>query len=292
MNDRDDELERELRRLFSDERLAIPPARSAPLAVAAAARRIRRRRELAVLGGGSLASVVVLVAGFLLTSPMRQEVDQPLAAAPVTETVTSGTTVTVVPPDVDASSEVQQPARKTTTRDKGPAKETAPLEDALESADQATPTPSGSPSAPDENLDQPLIASAVIGPAGYGELGLRMSFDEVKKKGLLADPDAPPPPAGGCASYALAEGDHAVREVHISSTVGVAVITASGAATPEGIAVGSSEEEVQAAYPDLTDDGWGYRAAAAEGAHYRFLVVDGVVEQLHLVRDDQDCGKF
>lgn len=292
MNDEPDELERELRRLFTDERLTIPPAQGAPLAVMAGARRIRRRREFAVLGGGSLAAAAVLVAGFLLTSPMRQDGDQPLAAPPATETLTRGTTLTVAPPAEAAPDDDRRPRPPESTRTDAAAKKEAPLTEALESAQRVTPTPTEANTG--ENLDRPLIASAVIGPSGYGELALRMTFAEVKEKGLLADPDAPPPPSGGCAGYALAEGDHSVREIHISDAIGVAVITASGAATPEGIAVGSSEEELTDAYPGekLTRDDRGYRAAAAEGAHYRFVVSDGVVEQLHLVLDDQDCGDF
>lgn len=287
-----DPLETRLRQLFRDQRLDLTPAQGAPLAIMAGARRRRRRRELAVVVSGSVAAAVVLIAGFVFTSPMAdREVEVPIAAPALTKTVTVSTVVPI--PHTEAETADSRRHKPMTS---GPA--SAPPAGTGQQDEQAPPPVEsgmggGDPEETELNNDQPLFAAASIGPGGYGDLRIGMTFDEVKDKGLLADPDAQPP-AEGCAPYALAEGDQSVREVLISSGHGVSVITASGASTPEGVAIGSSLDDVKAAYPDVNDDGWGYRARAQDGVHYRFrLGEDGeAVTELHLVRDEQDCGKF
>lgn len=285
-----DRLEAELHRLFHDPRLEIPPAAGAPVAVLAGARRRRRRREAAILGTGSVAAAAVLVVGLLLPGQADRGPELTIAAPGLTRTVTVSSTVTVTMPAPEVGSpRAQLPPADSTGP--APSSTAAPREEPLPK-DSARAPEAAEPVEADPFGDQPLAAPAEIGPSGYGELALGMSFAEVAERGWLADPDAQPP-AEGCASYALAEGEQTVREIHISSTHGVAVITASGGGTPEGIALGSPLADAQRAYPDLADDGWGYRAAAGQGAHYRIRVDESeVVSELHLVRDEQDCGTF
>jgi hypothetical protein len=69
MNERDErgDLDDELRRLFADDRLDLPVARNAGVAVAAVARRRRRNRVALTAAGGVLAVVAVVFAGLALS---------------------------------------------------------------------------------------------------------------------------------------------------------------------------------------------------------------------------------
>ena len=89
----------------------------------------------------------------------------------------------------------------------------------------------------------------VLGPNGLGPLLLGMSLDDAKGTGLVDHIDAP---SQGCAD-GLLEGEHTRQEevaLFVSAQFGVAAIYAYGdIATPEGINLGSTYEQVLAAYP-------------------------------------------
>ncbi|MFI9381382.1 hypothetical protein [Kutzneria sp. NPDC052558] len=91
------------------------------------------------------------------------------------------------------------------------------------------------------------VDSSVLGPDGYGPIKVGMSVAQAKATGKVGSP------VGGtdlCRGYNWA---YSAGPVLIMSTrYGVYSVpgTAPGAHTPEGVKVGSTEDEVRAAYPD------------------------------------------
>jgi hypothetical protein len=91
--------------------------------------------------------------------------------------------------------------------------------------------------------------NSVLGPNGYGAISVGMSVADAKATGKVGDP------VGGndlCRSYNWAYSDGPV--LTMSTKYGVYTVpgTAPGAHTPEGIKVGSTPDEILAAYPDAT----------------------------------------
>lgn len=280
----EDELDDGLRRLFADDRLAIRPKPDAHQLIVAGAKRARKRRDIALIGGGSLTAVLVIVGGMLLASP-RFDGDQQVAGPRLT---TSEASSESAPTSKPSTKEAAQPPpsagapspRITPTRTKA-----SPTgRDTKEPVESLVP----------ETLETPFAASSVLERDGYGELKLGMSFDEVKQTGKLADPDAEAPPAERCQAYQLvAEEQDSVREITVSDQVGLAVISASGARTPEDIGIGSTREEIESAYPNHTTDESGYFVPTGAGAVYRLVIAeDSTAEALLLIREEQDCGSF
>src|SRR5882757_4871978 len=91
------------------------------------------------------------------------------------------------------------------------------------------------------------VDSSVLGPNGYGAISVGMSVARAKATGKVGSP------VGGtdlCRGYNWAYSSGPV--LIMSTKYGVYSVpgTAPGAHTPEGIKVGSTEDEVRAAYPD------------------------------------------
>lgn len=91
----------------------------------------------------------------------------------------------------------------------------------------------------------------ILGPEGYKSLYIGQSGDEAEATGLLVDKRP-----GPCDRYYLHpdEGEQNVGSgVFIDPELGVVLIGGTTKShTPEGIGMGSSLEEIRAAYPDLT----------------------------------------
>lgn len=262
MNQHDDtEFTDGLRTSLSDDRFALRPTASARESIVAAARRRRRRREVGYATGGSLAVAVVLLGGFLLVSPHQPEEGATLAE------------------DTPSMSETSQTpgARAEARAESGPPR-AAPMATGSEQATQRMAP------VPDETS-----ARLQLGPEGYRSLRLGMSYDEIRETGMLADPNTPPP--SDCVRYQLAEGDVAVRDILVSENVGLAEVVANRASTPEGIAVGSTREQLERTY-DATeaDDPAQYEIPTGAGGYYLFRVDGDRVSELSLVADEQDCG--
>jgi hypothetical protein len=121
----------------------------------------------------------------------------------------------------------------------------------------------------------------VLGPSGYGSLRLGMSFDDAKATGLLSGAGTAPE---SCGRYSLREGAAAVAAVTISAADGIVSFQATGAHTPEQIQVGSTADQVAAAYPDLTRKTGAYTVPTGTGGRYVFTVDDqNKVDRLLLV---------
>ncbi|SNR28434.1 hypothetical protein SAMN06265360_101215 [Haloechinothrix alba] len=267
-----DELGEDLRRLFADDRLAVPHASGARDAIVAGAQR-RRRRRRAASSSAAMAGVLML-AGGVFAIPAPSDAPPPVASSDGTERPPLTQRPGATPDRGSADATDRRLPEPQTFADPGPG------------AENAEPAPQTAPETLAERREDgmTLDADSVLGPDGYGRVRLGMTFEEARDGELLADPDAEPPE--GCEPYALAEGTESVWHVRISEDLGVAVISASGAHTPEGITTGSSREDVESAYPRLRAESGGYHAIAGEDAHYRFVFDNhNDVQQLFLRGD-------
>ncbi|WAL65476.1 hypothetical protein ORV05_32075 [Amycolatopsis cynarae] len=257
-----DDLEGELRRLFSDERLDLRPRGNAAAAVVAGARRVRRRRALTTATSGVLAAILLVGAVLYFGAPSGGGQQQ--VAAPPPEQSAGEPAYTYPPPPVPIGAPARGPLDEDTTG--GP-----------EQVPPASPVTRPATSAPDMTTTAPrmsgvpLSAITVLGPDGYGALRLGMSFDQAKATGQLTAADAP---SATCTRYTLREGAAAVGSVLISPKAGIVGFDATGARTPESVHVGSTVEQLAAAYPDLVRTPDGFAAPAGRGATYQFTIDD------------------
>jgi hypothetical protein len=141
-----------------------------------------------------------------------------------------------------------------------------------------------------------------LGPDGFGALKLGMTRAEASATGLTENLAVEE--GSGCGSDTdgwlkgaptPAEEDASGR-LYFSSSSGklVAIYVYSSVATPEGITIGSSIDEVLAAYPDWQGEaegvGIGYAAVPSnDQANYRINIDSESVIELSLESVDQDC---
>lgn len=274
----EDALDAELRRLFDDERLTLRPREDATTTILTGARRLRRRRAAYTATGGALAALV-LVSGGVAVNWVR---------SPQTETAAHAASPSLsLSTDASSSPAVSPPAPVPGL----PPAVSAPAKGQMSASDSTEPTiASSTTSAPASASAQrlPLLAGPVLGPNGYEKLTLGMSYDIAKKTGMLAVSDSDPEPSG-CGQYPLREGKGGVQSVTISPTKGIVRFDAGGAHTPERVRVGSSKDDLAAAYPDLTSQPDGYTAPTGSGATYLFTLDGrGQVASLALTASD-DC---
>ncbi|OXM74349.1 MULTISPECIES: hypothetical protein [Amycolatopsis] len=251
----DDELGDELRRLFDDDRLAITPAPGAESTIVRGARRRRRQRTAVAASGGVLTAVLLVTLGLVAErqDPGVHQAARPTTSAPAT--TTDGPGPVVVPPSFPELPVPPAPPTSTTTA--------TPAPPPSGTSRPAPPSSSGASARPEP------ATTAVLGPTGYRQLRLGMSFDEAKATGMLADADTAPTE---CIGYRLIEGMANIATVTISPADGVVVFAATGARTPENVGIGSTVAELRNAYPDLTAGAGNYRAATGSGANYTFYV--------------------
>jgi hypothetical protein len=267
MTTEDDDLTGQLRQLFADARLDLPPRPDAERAVVAGARRRRRRRIAAATAGGALAAAL-LVGGSLAVADLR--LGTPQATVPA-----AGQPVFVPSPSASPSPRAL-PAPSTqavapTEETRVPAPDESPGTE--RSLGPRTPVSAESPRGAQ-------ATGAVVGPGGYSRLRLGMSFEAAKATGMLAGTASPP---SGCATYQLSEGSASVSGVVISPTEGIVRFQVSGAHTPEGIRVGSTVAQLQSSYADLARSSSGYTASAGSAGTYVFVVTEsGTVTSFQL----------
>ncbi|HVV13526.1 hypothetical protein [Amycolatopsis sp.] len=264
-----DELDDELTRLFTDERLAVPPRAGAETAILAGARRIRRRRAALTATGGALTAIALVGAG-LLIGDLRSNDNQVASPPPdqtlvISDSSAQPTSIAPAPPPVSTPLPGSGSSPAHTTEDNPP-----------QSATKST-TP---PKSTSRSVVVPTLTGPVLGPNGYSKLQLGMSFDAAKATGMLANADNAPT---ACTDYGLSDGSAAVSKVTISPANGIVSFQASGAHTPERIKVGSTKDQLETAYPALAERGSAYSASTGSGGSYVFTVSGDQVVDLQLV---------
>ncbi|SDI51048.1 hypothetical protein SAMN05192558_108325 [Actinokineospora alba] len=154
----------------------------------------------------------------------------------------------------------------------------------------ASPVPSTSSAPPGTTTKAP--AAPTLGPDGFGALKLGMSRANALATGLITDAPAAP---SGCAghkykAYKVAENSFPVG---ISSTKGVSSLFAVGdMRTPEGIHLGSTKEQVSAAYPAIEQvvNGHVVKVPGNVNAYYTMLFdKSGKLRELGLAISGQEC---
>lgn len=257
------DLDDELRRVLSDDRLDIAVQPDAAERIVAGARRLRVRRRLAVTGSvGGLAVVAVVAGAVLFTDPR-----QPDALPPADQTST-------VRPSSQTSGSSSAPS--------GTSQVTA------------SPSAGGGTSRPDDDpattagtrTAPPATTGTRIGPDGFGVLRLGMSFDEAKAAG--GTEGEPPQPNGGCVGgYPLLLDGEPAGEVAFG-TAGIMLLAPTvDLHTAEGASTGWPAKQVQTVYPTITDEevAAGAAGVAVPGnpdAIYRLGFTDGVLTEINL----------
>ena len=233
-------VEDELTRLFTDDRLDVPVRPGAQASVLAGAQRRRNRRRAAAVTCGSLAVVAVAVVGVAIggAGPARHDT-LPAINPPATSALPSEVPLPGPPPVPLESGAVPPP-----TITSAPSSRTG--------APSSTRSPSSSTGPVIRSVLRAASTDPTIGPAGWGRLTLGMAeraavaTDEFDvSKGYSGSP---------CHRYWLRNGGN--TPVDVSPTAGVARIDARpGVTTPEGLGPGSTDEQVLAAYPKATVSG-------------------------------------
>lgn len=138
----------------------------------------------------------------------------------------------------------------------------------------------------------------VLGPTGLGRLQIGMTKAAAEATGMVwageGDRD--------CGSWYLKQSVQDEAGVGWSSRGVVSIAAYGRIATPEGIRIGSTLDQVERAYDDLTGiaadrdggswgDGPGLAGQQDEygNVHYRFLFVDGAVVKMILEHDQPRC---
>lgn len=229
----DDELDRELQRLFTDDRLALPVAADAERQVRAGIARRRRRRSAALAVAGALLATGAVFAAAAIGPGAVSDRAEPPPANPSLSTAPSST---ATPPGTSNRGRPATPshtgAPTASTHPQPP-----PGQPGGENPPPGTSRPTDTPTPP-----RYRVVSAVLGPYGIGPLRLRMSEREAVATGALGARSS----RGACASYPV-NGPGVTTE--ISPRAGLTTFVASrGARTPEGVTIGTARQVVVQRY--------------------------------------------
>ncbi|MBP2475429.1 hypothetical protein JOF53_004301 [Crossiella equi] len=267
----------ELRRLFSDERLELRPSPDAETAVLAGVKRRVRRKRIAIAATGALSALAIAGGSFLVLAP------------PTPETVQSAGDPTLTLSSVEPSAS-GTPAPSDSS--------TPPSSSQRPPSGSGAGTPgSSSGKATTTTNAKTLVGTVRMGPTSYGGLTLGMTKEQAEATGLIS-PNAQPESKNGCLGYDYkGKPDKAsFYSVVISKTRGVVRIDGRGdEVTVEGVGVGSSVAEFEKAYGNdwLTPHGAvGERVVPVPGntaANYWFLVRNDKVSEVRLELSQQDC---
>ncbi|MCX2948608.1 hypothetical protein [Lentzea sp. NEAU-D7] len=228
-----DDLDDELRRLFSDDRLDV---HSAPVSTEAVLRGADRRRRRRNAVAGTLALVAVAGAGigvsrFGMSSPdgtagalLTTSTSVPTTSSPPPPvTVYSTETVTLGQPPNSTGGNTGKPSSGGTSK--------------------STPKPPSSPATPESQ------------PGRYGTLALGMSEADALATGSLVEPGSPADAEARCKAYATKSVPD-TDAVVVSPARGIVRITMpSYAKTPKNVGAGSTVADVKAAYKNAAQSG-------------------------------------
>jgi hypothetical protein len=261
----DDDLDVELRRLFSDDRLDVHATPDATDAVLRGAGRRRRRRSAMTT---AFAMVVLVGAGIGLvqlrppsddtaSELMPTSTSSSSTPPPSVSTVISTVIVTVDPPPNSGGSDPGKTSTGTPTRPR-------------------TSTP---PVTPESQ------------PGKYGSLALGMSEADALKSGSLVEPGSSADPENKCKAYATKSVPDA-NAVIISPAVGIVRITLPNyAKTQKNVGAGSTAAEVKTAYPSATQSGSNLTVPMTAAPKWTYVFeTDGATVTTVLMRlDANDC---
>ncbi|MER6951368.1 hypothetical protein ABT294_45865 [Nonomuraea sp. NPDC000554] len=131
-----------------------------------------------------------------------------------------------------------------------------------------------------------------LGPYGYGAVKLGMTVEQAMATGEVVKKT---PGDGGCSGWDLKKSPTSKDStgIYISPKLGVAAIfAAKGMTTPEGIKIGSTTEQLKAAYRHIKKDIHGYYVITVPGnkkAYYSFGVAHSKVAEYGIALNNQDC---
>lgn len=255
---RDDELDRELHRLFADDRLALPVAGDAEQRVRAGVSRRRRRRGAALAVAGVLVTTGAILGGLAIAPG---EVTDRAEPPPVNPTLSTGQGPTGTSQATGSSA---APTGDTGTGTPAPGTTGRPSPGQPD--DPANPPATDPPTATRPTYE---VATALLGPYGIGPLQLGMAERQAVATGALGRSTSR---GGGCASYPVNGPGVTAR---ISSSDGItSFVASSGVRTPEGIRIGSPRSAVEQAYgkPNARTviPGTSYPVPGNADAFYRF----------------------
>lgn len=267
-----DDLDDDLRRLFSDDRLELHVTPDATESVVRGAAR-RRRRRTAVAGAFGVVALAGVGLGLTeLRLPNPDELAGPLlptasSTSSVSEvpaaasTFTSTVTVTVDPPVNPGNTSSGKPNNPANTG----------------KASTSNPPPPVTPEAQ---------------PGRYGSLALGMPEAEALQTGSLIEPSSPADPEGRCKAYATKSVPD-TNAVIISPVKGIVRITlASYAKTPKNVGAGSTVDAVKTAYANATQSGSNVVVpmAATPKWSYIFESDGATVTTVRMRLADNDCA--
>ncbi|MBB4675079.1 hypothetical protein [Crossiella cryophila] len=269
----------ELRRLFSDDRLELRPLPDAEHAVLTGVKRRQRRRRVAIAATGALSALAIVAGTVAVLQPEMRNTVQPADSSTLTFPSTTG-------PTEQSSTSAESQGGTASTSNRGGV-----------GSGQGTP-PSSSSKPPTSTTTPKTFGTAQIGPTGYGALRLGMTKEQAEATGLIK-PNAKAESDSGCLGYDYAgkAKPAGFYTVVISKTKGVVRIHGRGdERTPEGIGVGAPVSDFDKVYTDsgTTHGAVGERVVAAPGnaaANYWFIMRNNAVSEIRLELKEQDCYK-
>jgi hypothetical protein len=270
-----DELENELTRLFQDDRLDMRVADGAEQTIVRGARRVRRRRIALTTTAGVLA-VAVVVGGGVVVAGLGGDGPTEAAHDGAQITVTSSTTPTSVP------SQQPPPVEPTGDQTAKPPQSGGP--------GNTPPPPRATTTTPPRTTAGLPVSSTVLGPDGYSKIKLGMTYDQAVATGMLASKGDPPGDAG-CVGPLSTNNKVMVAISKASGVVGIFAQT-TDVSTPDGIRLGSTLAQVNAAYPKATQDAKGDWIVPTTGrARFQIGVSASMqaVTELSVSLNVQDC---
>ena len=272
MNVSEEEVEQRLRALFADERLDLPPPADATRTIVAGARRVRRRRRAVAVTSG-VAAAALVVAGGLVGFKVHSQSD--------TAALTPGSELNVQtsqPPTPPATTATPAPATSTLA-------DSVPADSSRKEVPQSTPRTSTKPPV------KPVTSGPLLTADGFGSLKLGMTESDVSAQGVALK--SAKQWSAACTSYdAQGGGLPALAAISFSESSGGLMIVSpmSAAHTPERVGVGSTMDDVYAAYSGATPGSDGIVAPAGGIGEYHFKLNDaGNVSAVALYNTNQDC---
>lgn len=252
-------LDDELHRILSDDRLNVAVQPGAEERIVAGAQRLRRRRMATASTVGALAVAVLVGGGIVLANAGRDD-----ALPPAERTSTTAPTTTT------GTSSTSQPL----TSSAAPSDKPKPPADDPETTVSTRTAP-------------PKTTGMQIGPNAFGVLWLGMPFDEAVAAG--GTEGSPPDPNSGCVGgYPLLLNGEPAGEVSFGPDGKVMALWPTvDQHTADGVSTGWTAAQVQAVYTGITDEdvSLGFATVEVPGdslALYELGFTDGVLTRLGL----------